>query len=399
MTYSHCIIGGGIVGLATAREILRRDPRARIVLVEKEAGFARHQTGHNSGVIHAGIYYAPGSLKARLCRLGEVATKDYCRTHGIPFETCGKLIVSTDASELERLSALFGRAHENGITVEELSAAQLARTEPEVAGNGAILVPSTGIVDYRQICDSIAAGLRDIGAHLRTGSSVTRIEEQGDGVRVTLKDGHVLKAARLVACAGLQSDRIARMGGLRPSHHIVPFRGEYFTLPAARSAIVRHLIYPVPDPGLSFLGVHLTRMIDGSVTVGPNAVLGFHREGYPKGSVNLRDLFDMAGFGGFWKLAFTHRRTAAAEFASSVSRRRYLALVRKYCPGLTLADLGRPGSGIRAQAVMEDGTLLQDFLFLATPRQLHVCNAPSPAATSAFPIAAEIVDRLEKETP
>jgi L-2-hydroxyglutarate oxidase len=197
MTYSHCIIGGGIVGLATAREILRRDPRARIVLVEKEAGFARHQTGHNSGVIHAGIYYAPGSLKARLCRLGEVATKDYCRTHGIPFETCGKLIVSTDASELERLSALFGRAHENGITVEELSAAQLARTEPEVAGNGAILVPSTGIVDYRQICDSIAAGLRDMGAHLRTGSSVTRIEEQGDGVRVTLKDGHVLKAGSL----------------------------------------------------------------------------------------------------------------------------------------------------------------------------------------------------------
>ncbi|MFE3836127.1 L-2-hydroxyglutarate oxidase [Pseudogemmobacter sonorensis] len=398
MIWSHCVIGGGIVGLATAREILRRDPAARIVLVEKESAFAHHQTGHNSGVIHAGIYYAPGSLKARLCRLGEVATKDFCRAKGIAFETCGKLIVSTDAPERERLSGLVLRAHENGIAIEEVSAARLRRIEPEIRGNGAILVPSTGIVSYRRICEAIVAELREAGADLLTATGVARIEEGGSGVTLTLADGRRLMAERLVACAGLQSDRIARLGGLRPSHRIVPFRGEYFTLPAARSSIVRHLIYPVPDPGLNFLGVHLTRMIDGSVTVGPNAVLGFHREGYPKGSVNLRDLADMARFGGFWKLALAHRRTALSEFASSLSRRRYLALIRKYCPGLTLADLGQPGAGIRAQAVMPDGTLLQDFLFLASPRQLHVCNAPSPAATSALPIAAEIIARLESET-
>lgn len=395
MTYRHCILGGGIVGLATAAELARRDPAARIIVLEKEAGLARHQTGHNSGVIHAGIYYAPGSLKARLCREGAEATKAFCGDTGIPFETCGKLLVATTPAEMERMEALKGRAAQNGIEIAEVSAETLRRIEPNVAGLGAILVPSTGIVDYRRICEALAERLRDAGVEIRTGARVTAICETGQGVEVTLAGGERIRTDTLVACAGLQSDRVAALAGLNPTHRIVPFRGEYFTLPAAKSAIVRHLIYPIPDPALPFLGVHLTRMIDGRVTLGPNAVLGFDREGYPKGSLRLSDVRDMLGFPGFWKMARRNWRSGLDEFRNSISRRGYLELCRKYCPSLTLADLGAPGAGIRAQAVMADGTLQQDFLFLDSPRQLHVCNAPSPAATSAMPIARLIVDRIE----
>ncbi|RTL73859.1 MAG: L-2-hydroxyglutarate oxidase [Bradyrhizobiaceae bacterium] len=396
MSYTHCVIGGGIVGLATATEIMRRDSKTRVVLVEKENGFAFHQTGHNSGVIHAGIYYAPGSLKAQLCREGEMATKEFCTARNIPFETCGKLIVATDAAEMERMQALIGRAEQNNISIEEISATRLRQLEPNITGDGAILVHTTGIVDYRQICAAMAEELRQNGARVVTGTAVTQIEESERFVSVMLDSGERLTADRLVACAGLQSDRIARMGGLKPTHRIVPFRGEYFTLPPSRSSIVKHLIYPVPDPDLQFLGIHLTRMIDGRITIGPNAVLGFHREGYDKGSMNLPDIFSMASFGGFWKLILQHSRVALSEFGNSISRRRYLDLCRKYCPGLTLADMGQPGAGIRAQAVMADGSLLQDFLFLNTSRQVHVCNAPSPAATSAIPIARKIVDQLNQ---
>ena len=395
MTYRHCIVGGGIVGLATAAELIRRDPAARIIVLEKEAGLARHQTGHNSGVIHAGIYYAPGSLKARLCREGAEATKAFCRATGIPFETCGKLLVATTPAEMARMEALKGRAAENGIAIEEISAATLRHIEPNVAGLGAILVPATGIVDYRRICEALAERLRDAGVEIRTQATVTAIAEDGQGVDVVLAGGERIRAGSLVACAGLQSDRVAAMAGLNPTHRIVPFRGEYYTLPASKSAIVTHLIYPIPDPALPFLGVHLTRMIDGRVTLGPNAVLGFDREGYPKGSLRLSDVRDMAGFPGFWKMARRNWRSGLDEFRNSISRRGYLELCRKYCPSLTLDDLGAPGAGIRAQAVMADGTLQQDFLFLDSPRQLHVCNAPSPAATSAMPIARLIVDRIE----
>ena len=395
MTYRHCIVGGGIVGLATAAELIRRDPAARIIVLEKEAGLARHQTGHNSGVIHAGIYYAPGSLKARLCREGAEATKAFCRATGIPFETCGKLLVATTPAEMARMEALKGRAAENGIAIEEISAATLRHIEPNVAGLGAILVPATGIVDYRRICEALAERLRDAGVEIRTQATVTAIAEDGQGVDVGLAGGERIRAGSLVACAGLQSDRVAAMAGLNPTHRIVPFRGEYYTLPASKSAIVRHLIYPIPDPALPFLGVHLTRMIDGRVTLGPNAVLGFDREGYSKGSLRLSDVRDMAGFPGFWKMARRNWRSGLDEFRNSISRRGYLELCRKYCPSLTLDDLGAPGAGIRAQAVMADGTLQQDFLFLDSPRQLHVCNAPSPAATSAMPIARLIVDRIE----
>lgn len=395
MGYQYGIIGGGIVGLATARELLRRDPAARIALFEKEHGFGRHQTGHNSGVIHAGIYYQPGSLKAKLCRAGAEATKQYCRERNIPFETCGKLLVATDDLELGRMAALEQRARENDIAFESVSAARLREIEPMIAGVGALLIRATGIVDYGGICRTMAGELKSAGVDLRTGTRVTQINEHGSGVDIVTADGERTSCARVVACAGLQSDRLARLAGLAATHQIVPFRGEYFTLPPEKSQIVRHLIYPIPDPGLPFLGIHLTRMIDGRVTVGPNAVLGFAREGYARGSVDPADCAAMFGFGGFWRMARRNWRSALTEFRNSASRAGYLAQCRKYCPSLTLGDLGQPGAGIRAQAVLADGTLVHDFLFLNSPRMLHVCNAPSPAATSAMPIAAMIVDRLE----
>lgn len=297
------------------------------------------------------------------------------------------------------MHALIDRSRENDIAVKEISPEQLRRLEPNISGNGAILVPATGIVDYRKVCEAMAQLLRQKGAELLLDHKVERIREDAQGVTIGLCGGQKIRAERMIACAGLQSDRIARMGGLKPRYRIVPFRGEYFTLPGSRSAIVKHLIYPVPDPELQFLGFHLTRMIDGRVTVGPNAVLGFHPEGYPKTSFSARDTLDMAGFSGFWRLMLAHWRTGLDEFGNSLSRKRYLEMCRKYCPGLTLADMTKPGAGIRAQAVLEDGALLQDFLFLQTERQLHVCNAPSPspspAATSAIPIGREIVELLE----
>ncbi|MGK7295504.1 MAG: L-2-hydroxyglutarate oxidase [Candidatus Wenzhouxiangella sp. M2_3B_020] len=393
--YSHIVIGGGIVGAATAREILRRDPTAHPIVLEKEQGLARHQTGHNSGVIHAGVYYAPGSLKAKLCFAGEKATKQLCREKGIRFEVPGKLVVATGDLELERMAALGKRARENGLEIEDVSAERLRELEPAIAGKGALLVPTTGIVDYAEVTRALAAEVDEKGGTIRRGAEVIGIEEGDAGVTVTLRGGERLHGDRLVACAGLQSDRIAALAGLEVNHRIVTFRGEYYTLPPRLSQITRHLIYPVPDPDLPFLGIHLTRMIDGSVTVGPNAVLGFAREGYGKGSLSPRDVLDMASFGGFWRMAKENLASGVTEFRNSVLKRRYLRECQRYCPQLTLADLGAPGAGIRAQAVMADGTLVHDFLFLESPRSLHVCNAPSPAATSALPIAEMIVDRLE----
>ncbi|MFD2238491.1 L-2-hydroxyglutarate oxidase [Aureimonas populi] len=392
--YRYCIVGGGIVGLACALEISEREPQAGIVLLEKEDEFGLHQTGHNSGVIHAGIYYQPGSLKARLCREGAEATKRFCAGNAIPFETCGKLLVATDEAEMERMAALEARARDNDIAYEPVSAERLRRIEPNIAGRGALLIKATGIVDYRRICLAMAERLRERGARLALRTPVTFIAEEDRRVVVGTGGGERFSADRLIACAGLQSDRIARLAGLEARHRIVPFRGEYYTLPASKRDIVRHLIYPIPDPDLPFLGIHLTRMIDGRVTVGPNAVLGFSREGYAKGSVRPADVASMAGFRGFWAMARRNWRSGASEFANSMSRARYLEQCRKYCPSLTLGDLGAPGAGIRAQAILPDGTLVHDFLFLESERMLHVCNAPSPAATSAMPIAAMIVNKL-----
>lgn len=393
MRYDFCVIGGGIVGLATARAILSRRPGASLVLLEKEPVLGSHQTGHNSGVIHSGIYYAPGSLKAKLCREGSERTKDFCARHGIPVENRGKLIVATREGELPRLAALEERAARNGIAVERLDAAGIAEREPNITGLAALFVPAAAIVSYRAVLEALARDLTVAGGELRFGSAPMAIREEHGGVTLDLSDGSI-RAGRLVACAGLQSDRVARMAGLRIAHRIVPFRGEYWRLAPRRQGIVHAMIYPVPDPAMPFLGVHLTPMIDGSVTVGPNAVLGLSREGYPKGSVSLRDVADMAAFPGFWLALLRNVRHGLAELRNSLSKRAYLELCRRYCPSLSLGDLLPMEAGIRAQAVMRDGSLQHDFLFGQTDRMLHVLNAPSPAATSALPIGEMVADRL-----
>lgn len=392
MIYDFCIIGGGIVGLSTAMRLLELEPGSSLVLLEKEARLAVHQTGHNSGVIHSGLYYAPGSLKARLCREGATATKRFCREHAIPFEECGKLVVATNDLEVARLGDLEARAAENGLAVERLDAFELKRREPNVAGLAALLVPSTAIVDYRAVSAAMAERIRRAGGRIELGSHVVRIAE-GCDVVTTETETTSWRSRTLIACAGLQSDRIARIAGLRVRHRIVPFRGEYFQLPADRNAIVRHLIYPVPDPGLPFLGVHLTRMMDGSVTVGPNAVLGMSREGYGQLELDLRDIASYASFGGFWKMLGRNLGTAVTELRNSIWRRGYLEQCRKYCPSLDLDDLLPHAPGVRAQAVMADGSLAHDFLFDQTKRMLHVLNAPSPAATSAIPIGDMIATK------
>lgn len=393
MTDDVVVIGGGIVGLSTAMQIARADPGARVVVVEKEPEVARHQTGHNSGVVHAGVYYEPGSLKARFCRAGVEATLDFARRHGVAHERPGKLLVATTPLELERMAALEERARRNGLTVERLDRVALAEREPKVAGLGALFVRETGIVDYVGIARAMAREIEATGGEILLGHAVRAIREDDDAVTVET-DRRTLRARRLVACAGLQADRVARMAGLETDFAIVPFRGEYYRLASRHDRIVRHLIYPIPDPELPFLGVHLTRMVGGYVTVGPNAVLGLAREGYRKGQASPRDLWEMARFGGFWRVLRANLRSGAAEMRDSLSRRRYLALCRRYAPGIELEDLLPHPAGVRAQAVTADGRLVHDFLIRETPRMLHVCNAPSPAATSALPIGAHLVERL-----
>jgi len=395
VTYDFCVVGGGIVGLATAWRLLERNPGASLVLLEKESALATHQTGHNSGVIHSGIYYAPGSFKADLCKRGERATKEFCAAQSIPFVTCGKTLVATTPLEVERMDALAERAGENGIEVERLDADELRRREPNVTGLGALFVPATAIVDYRQVCAAMARLLRAAGAEIVLGAEVTAIRETAHDVVVHAGD-RSWTAGRLITCAGLQSDRLARMAGLPVTHQIVPFRGEYYRLPNEKSEIIRSLIYPIPDPDLPFLGIHLTRMIDGSVTVGPNAILGLSREGYPKLAVNLRDVAQYLFFPGLWKVLARYRKSVRAELAGSLLKSSYLKECGKYCPSLTVGDLLPYTAGIRAQAVTRDGMLVHDFLFLESARTLHVCNAPSPAATSAIPIGEMIAERAAR---
>ncbi len=393
MLYDYCIIGGGIVGLATAMKLLEIHPGARLIVIEKEDSLGKHQTGHNSGVIHAGIYYEPGSLKADLCQRGAIATKQFCTQHAIPFETCGKLLVATNGIELKRMDDLFLRSQKNGIKVEKLNKADMLLREPNIIGVGGLFVAETGIVDYKKICEAMAVLIRASGGVIEMSLAVTAIAENDDSVTIHASERR-WQSSKLVVCAGLQSDRMARLSGIKTEHQIVPFRGEYFQLPRSKNDIVKHLIYPIPDPDLPFLGVHLTRMIDGSVTVGPNAVLGFAREGYPKCSFNVADIIEYALFPGFWKTLSQNMKSGLMEMRNSIFKRGYLAQCRKYCPSLQMADLLPFEAGIRAQAVMNDGTLIHDFLFLETPRMLHVCNAPSPAATSAIPIGEMIARKI-----
>lgn len=372
--------------------LLQRRSQSSVLLLEKEDHVAEHQTGHNSGVIHAGIYYAPGSLKAKLCRAGARATKEFCSEHSIPVENCGKLIVATNASENQRMRDLLARGKQNNIAVDLLDANELKTLEPNVIGLSGLLVHATAIVDYRTIAIKMAEVVRRAGGVIEFGAQVGGIRETSDDVVVTAGERQ-WKCKQLIACAGLQSDRLARAAGLSITHQIVPFRGEYYRLRAHRNQIVSRLIYPVPDPGLPFLGVHLTRMIDGGITVGPNAVLGFSREGYSKFSASSADVWNYLRFPGFWRLISNHYKHGVREMRNSLWKRGYLDECRKYCPSLDMKDLLPERAGIRAQAVMQDGALVHDFLFMQTERMLHVCNAPSPAATSAIPIGEEIAAR------
>ncbi len=392
--HDFAVIGGGIIGLSVAWQLRRRQPSRSVVLLEKEVAVAGHQTGHNSGVIHAGIYYEPGSLKAELCRKGMTETLRFCRDNGIPHEQCGKLIVATNDVDHERMLALFERALQNGIRVELLDEAQLRDSEPNVAGVGAILSPGTGIVDYRAVAAAMAARLEELGGEVRTGARVTALEESADSVTIHVEGQPAVEARYLVVCGGLMADRLAAMMQLDADFRIVPYRGEYYRLPDNLEGIVRHLIYPVPDPGLPFLGVHLTRMIDGAVTVGPNAVQGWKREGYGRLNFSLRDTSEMLAFPGFWRVTADNLGVGLTELWNSLWKPGYLRQVQKYCPSIGLSDLRPYPAGIRAQAVRRDGTLVHDFLFAETARSLHVCNAPSPAATSAIPIGDLICDKV-----
>jgi L-2-hydroxyglutarate oxidase len=392
MIYDYCIIGGGIIGLSTAHNLLEIHPSASLLLIEKETELAIHQTGHNSGVIHAGIYYEPGSLKAKLCRDGLKATVDFCKQHNLAYKQCGKLIVATNLIEEARLDQLNTRADANGLNLSRLSGFELNELEPSITGTSALLSPETGIVDYKEIGEKLAELISFKGAEIIIGLKVRRIVEKANFVEIGAK-GITWQAKNLIVCGGLQADRLARLAGLSVDFRIIPFRGEYFKLPAEQNNIIQHLIYPVADPALPFLGVHLTKMIDGSVTVGPNAVLGLAREGYPKLSINLKDIGSFASFPGFWKLMWQHRRHALDELKGSISRTVYLENCQKYCPELTYNDLLPYRAGIRAQVVKKSGEAVHDFMYAQTDRMLHLYNAPSPAATSALPIGEMIAKK------
>jgi (S)-2-hydroxyglutarate dehydrogenase len=394
--YDLVIIGAGIVGLAAAREILRRKPAVRLAIVEKEPEIGRHQTGHNSGVIHSGIYYAPGSLKARACVAGAAQMYEFCEEKGIAFERCGKVIVASDGSEVPRLEELYRRGTANGVPgLEAIGPERLRELEPHVVGVRGLWSPNTGIINYSQVAAAYADDIRAAGGEIRTSHGVEGLQTRG-GERVVETTRGELTAAAVIACAGLYADRVAALSGASPSPHIVPFRGDYFLLRPERQHLVRGMIYPVPDPAFPFLGVHLTRRIDGSVWLGPNAVLAFAREGYRRTDVALRDVAEALRHRGFIRLATKYWKVGLAEMWRDVSRSAFCESLRVYVPELETNDLLPGPSGVRAQALSDDGALVDDFIVDRSGGILHVRNAPSPAATSSLAIGAMIADAYEQ---
>ncbi|GAA1266040.1 L-2-hydroxyglutarate oxidase [Saccharothrix xinjiangensis] len=390
------VVGGGIVGLATAWELVKRGHE--VVVLEKEARWGAHQTGHNSNVVHAGLYYKPGSLKARMSVAGNASIVAFARERGVPVEVCGKLVVATSRDELPRLEALAERAAANGVPARRITADEARGHEPEVAAVAALRVESTGIIDFPAVCRALVDELD--GQDLRLGAPALAIRRalSGGGVEVATPGG-VVRADALVNCAGLHSDRVARMAGVAPSAAIVPFRGEYYELRPDRRHLVRGLVYPVPDPELPFLGVHLTRMLDGSVHAGPNAVLALRREGYTWRDFSAVDVLDVARFPGTWRLARRFARTGAEEVLRSFSRKRFAASLARLVPAVGPDDLVRAEAGVRAQAMRADGSLVDDFLIDTAPRQVHVLNAPSPAATSSLEIGRHVAGQVELSWP
>ncbi len=389
------VVGGGILGVAAARLLAREHGGDGVLLLEKEPELARHQTGHNSGVVHAGLYYRPGSLKARLCRRGGELLRTFCAEQSIAVAACGKVVLAHDASELERLRRLEERASANEVPgLRWLDQAALHDIEPHVAGIAALHSPSSALVDFGAVTDALAAQLRSLGGEIRTTSEVTAIHPSAAGATVELRGGERLQADRVLVCAGLQADRLARASGGAADPRIVPFRGEYWKLRPERGDLVRGLIYSVPDPSLPFLGVHFGRRTNGEVWIGPNAVLALAREGYSRFTLSPRDVADTLAWPGTWRMMARHWRVGAKELHRSFSKRSFLATARRHLPELRSADLQRAGAGVRAQALDRDGALLDDFAIATSGRVVWVRNAPSPAATSSLAIAEELCTRL-----
>ncbi len=393
MKIDCAVIGGGIVGLSVALHLGQREPGLQIVVLEKEAELASHQTGRNSGVIHSGIYYAPGSLKARFAREGNRSLIAFCAEHGIAHDVCGKVIIATQEQELPTLDALLKRGRENQIDVAPLSAAAIRETEPHVRCLRGLRVAETGIVNYRDVCRKFAELIEEQGGTIRTGTEITSIQTGSSSHLLETTQGTV-ETRFLVNCGGLQSDRLARAAGLAVQAKITPFRGEYFELLPERQHLVKTLIYPVPDPAFPFLGVHFTRMIDGSVHAGPNAVLALKREGYAKTDFNLGDLWETLTYPGFWKLAYRHYEQGLAEMYRSYSKKAFVTSLQRLIPEITADDLVPAASGVRAQALLPTGNLVDDFLLLPGARSIHVCNAPSPAATASLEIGRKVARQI-----
>jgi L-2-hydroxyglutarate oxidase LhgO len=393
--FDTVVVGGGILGLATARELLTRRPETRLLLLEQEGELARHQSGHNSGVVHAGLYYAPGSAKARLCREGKVLLERYCAERGIPVDHVGKLVVALTDDELPRFANLETRARENGVEgLEVVGPERIREIEPHAAGIQALWSPRTAIVDFRRVALAYADDVRAAGGLIETSRRVTGLAERAGEVRVATSSGEVA-ARQVVACAGLWADRVAASTGDPVKERIVPFRGDYYTLTPDAASLVRGLIYPVPDPRFPFLGVHFTRRIDGAVWAGPNAVLALARTGYRRRDLNLRDVADIVRFVGFRKLARRYWRTGLAEQWRDLSKGAFAAELRRYLPEVRADQLVFGPSGVRAQALDPDGTLVDDFRIGGSGRIVHVRNAPSPAATSSLAIARVLADEVQ----
>jgi L-2-hydroxyglutarate oxidase len=392
------IVGGGIIGLATARAIVRARPGVTVAILEKESRLAQHQTGRNSGVLHSGIYYRPGSQKAAMCVRGRREMERFCTDHDVPFEQCGKVIVAVDERELPRLHQLEERAAANGVRAERVGHDRLRELEPHVAGIAALHVAETGVVDFSRVAHALAVEVAAAGADVRLGHRAVTVDERSHAITVGTDRGD-MHARVLVNCAGLQSDLVAAADGVRHDLQIVPFRGEFHELVPSAADLVRHLIYPVPDPDLPFLGVHLSRGVDGGVHVGPNAVLALRREGYSWNSVEARELRRLATFPGFWRMARHYWPVGVAEVYRSLNKRALARALARLVPGITDTDLRPYPAGVRAQAVARDGTLLDDFVLRETARAVHVLNAPSPAATASLVIGESIATRaLERLT-
>ena len=394
MKYDFIIVGGGIVGLATGLRTLEARPGTKLLLLEKEDSLGRHQTGHNSGVLHAGLYYKPGSLKAKLAVEGLRQMVSFCQTHKVSYEQCGKIVVATELNELPRLEKLMQRGVANGLKgLRKLSAEEIRKIEPHAAGLAAIHVPEEGIVDYAGVVEAMAKEIRNLGGDIRTRERVQGLKGLSGIWRVETSN-ETYETTQVVACAGLHSDRVVSRSGMKPSAKIMPFRGEYYMIRKERQSLVRNLIYPVPDPQFPFLGVHFTRMVKGGVEAGPNAVLAMAREGYTWGDINIRDLSESLSFPGLWKFMLKYPSICSYEIWRSISRREFCRSLQKLVPEICEQDLETGSAGVRAQAMSTDGALVEDFSFVEGPGILHVVNAPSPAATASLAIGGEIARQL-----